>query len=131
MASESLSEDAKQIVGAMRELIENKIATKEEKVGEEVWKYAGKDFSRELTKLEREMSKDGKKVIECNAYHCVRGANIKNPTGGLFLIPVNGTPTLIQGDPLLPGSSYFFENQASLFGDRIDIVTVVLANNKK
>jgi hypothetical protein len=73
MASETLSEGAKQIIGTMRELIEKKIATKEEKVGEEVWKYAGEDFSRELTKLEKEMSKDGKKVssAEPNQCHCL------------------------------------------------------------
>ncbi|KAF7134037.1 hypothetical protein CNMCM5793_005617 [Aspergillus hiratsukae] len=135
MTSEILSEGVKQIIGTMRELIENKIAIKEKKVEGDVWKYSGEEFLSEVSKLENEMRKQGANVEQCNAYHCVRGANIHNLTGRLFLIPVNGTPTLTKGGPLLPGSRYFFEGQPSkekegrgipLVGDGIDIVIVVL-----
>jgi gas vesicle protein len=79
MASAILSESAKQIVGAMRELIEKKIATKEEKVNKtatkeekvgDVWKYAGKEISHELSKLEEEIRKDGNKVSNSEPSQC-------------------------------------------------------------
>jgi DNA replication protein DnaD len=79
MTSAILSESAKQIVGAMRELIEKKIATKEEKVNKtatkeekvgDVWKYAGREISHELSKLEEEIRKDGNKVSNSEPSQC-------------------------------------------------------------
>lgn len=70
-------------------------------------------------------------VIECNAYHFLKGANIQNPTKRLFLIPVNGTPTLVPDCPLSQCSCYFFDDSRTLLGEEIDIITLVLGKMKE
>ena len=63
MTSKPLSEGAKHTVEAVRDLIENRTAIKEEKVGM-VWKYAGQELLDALTKLAGQMNDEGNKVSD-------------------------------------------------------------------
>lgn len=66
MTSKLLSEGAKHSVETVKELIENRTATKEEKVGM-VWKYAGQELSDALTKLAGQMNDEGNKVSDAKS----------------------------------------------------------------
>lgn len=63
MASRQLSEGVKHTVEKVRELIENKTAVKEEKVGT-VWKYSGQELSDALEKLKGQINDEGNKVSD-------------------------------------------------------------------
>lgn len=132
MDGEPLSESVKDIVSEMRKLVKNKKAIREQK-GEMVWQYGGQDFLNEIVRLKAEMVNMGKKVVECNAFHFGRGANIKNPTKRLILIPINGTSTLRPGGPLLPETSLYIEDERSLLGGEggVDVIFVALAEEGK
>lgn len=66
MTSKLLSEGAKHSVETVRELIENRTATKEEKVGM-VWKYAGQELSNALAKLAGQINYEGNKVSDAKS----------------------------------------------------------------
>ena len=67
------------------------------------------------------------KVIKCNLFHFTQHLNIKNPTNGLVIIPVNGTPVLRPGSRLLPGMFYYIQDaRVLLLSEGVDVVFVGL-----
>ncbi|KAL2817420.1 hypothetical protein BDW59DRAFT_132639 [Aspergillus cavernicola] len=120
------------ITGAMKDIItrikkliqDEKVTTEEKKSGG--WKYGGRELETEIELLNAAMSSEYK-VLECNAFHFINGANIRNPTKRLLMIPVNGTPKLKSGETLPSENCYYTDEGQLLFGERWDIILAALA----
>ncbi|KAL4931388.1 uncharacterized protein BDV17DRAFT_288931 [Aspergillus undulatus] len=104
-----------------------KVTTEEKKPGG--WRYVGTELESELKLLNGIVGKEYK-VLESNVFHFVNGANVRNRTKRLLLIPVNGTPKSISGEPLLDDSYYCTEAGQLLFGERWDIILAALAEKE-
>ncbi|KAL4948035.1 hypothetical protein BDW69DRAFT_101557 [Aspergillus filifer] len=118
----------KDIIVGIKNLIQDGKVTIEERTTEERWigwKYGGSELEKQIESLTEAMS-DEFKVVDCNAFHFVNGASTRNPTKRLLIIPVNGTPKLKSGKPLLSENFYYTEENLLLFGERCDIILAAL-----
>ncbi|PYH46591.1 uncharacterized protein BP01DRAFT_17764 [Aspergillus saccharolyticus JOP 1030-1] len=121
---QDISEAMKSALTRIRELIlAEKVSTEEKRQGG--WKYGGKELEFEMRLLNDAM--DSKyKVLDSNVFHFVNGAIIHNPTKSLVMIPLNGTPKLNSGEPLLLDTSYYTEERQLLFGEQWDIILAAM-----
>lgn len=125
---QDISRTMKDVITRIKSLIrDNKVTKEEEHTGG--WKYGGKELEAEIELLITAMDNDYE-VLNCNVFHFVNGANIRNPTNRLLILPINGTPKLSSGELLLPENYYYAESGQLLFGDRWDIILAALGEKK-
>ncbi|EAW20664.1 uncharacterized protein NFIA_030970 [Aspergillus fischeri NRRL 181] len=134
MAHIALNDAARAILKEVKNLIANEPEIKEEKLG--MGRVYGGVVLTKIDELKSELEIEGYK---CNIFHFLRGANVRNPTTRLLLIPINGKATLSKGEPLVQEEAYFIEdkkenedkgnagdNRVPLFGNELDVIIAVL-----